>query len=156
MKLRNKKTGEIVDLLEIVRIDDISNEFYLRLSDNEGRTFKVGFNSLTELNEEWEDYDEEPKLYYYIAVDCEVMSKENKWFNEAQDEIGNRFETKEEAEKAVEKLKAWKRLKDKGFRITMQGCKGNAWLQANWGNLQGDYSDILLLFGGEDVNSLNS
>ena len=30
---------------------------------------------------------------------------------------GNCFETKEEAEKAVEKLKAWKRLKDKGFRF---------------------------------------
>ena len=65
---------------------------------------------------------------------------------------GYHFEpcTKEEAEKAVEKLKAWKRLKDKGFRVTMQGCKGNAWLQANWGNLQGDYSDVLLLFGGEE------
>jgi len=31
--------------------------------------------------------------------------------------IGNYFETKEEAEKAVEKLKAWKRLKDKCFRF---------------------------------------
>lgn len=28
--------------------------------------------------------------------------------------IGNYFETKEEAEKAIEKLKAWKRLRDKG------------------------------------------
>jgi hypothetical protein len=34
-------------------------------------------------------------------------------------QIGNYFETKEEAEKAVEKLKAWKRLKDKGFRFNM-------------------------------------
>lgn len=33
-------------------------------------------------------------------------------------QIGNYFKTKEEAEKAVEKLKAWKRLKDKGFRFT--------------------------------------
>lgn len=32
-------------------------------------------------------------------------------------EIGNYFETKEEAEKAVEQLKAWKRLKDKGFEF---------------------------------------
>ena len=29
--------------------------------------------------------------------------------------IGNYFETPEEAEKAVEKLEAWKRLKDKGL-----------------------------------------
>ena len=32
-------------------------------------------------------------------------------------QIGNYFETKEEAELAVEELKAWKRLKDKGFRF---------------------------------------
>ena len=32
-------------------------------------------------------------------------------------EIGNYFETREEAEKAVEKLKAWKRLKDKDFQF---------------------------------------
>lgn len=48
-----------------------------------------------------------------------------------------------------DKLKAWKRLRDKGFRVTLHGCKGNAWLHANWDNLQGDYSDVLLLFGGE-------
>lgn len=32
-------------------------------------------------------------------------------------EIGNYFETKEDAEKAVKKLKAWKRLKDNGFKF---------------------------------------
>ena len=31
--------------------------------------------------------------------------------------IGKYFETKEEAEKSVEKLKAWKRLKDNGFKF---------------------------------------
>ena len=31
--------------------------------------------------------------------------------------IGNHFETQEEAEEAVKKLKAWKRLKDKGFEF---------------------------------------
>ena len=120
MLLRNKKLGGIVDLIEIVRLDDLSNEFYLRLSDNEGRTFKVGFNSLAELNEEWEDY-EEPKKHYEILAMGAVMERENTedeiFRNQGQREIGNYFETKEEAEKAVEKLKAWKRLKDKGFRF---------------------------------------
>ena len=32
-------------------------------------------------------------------------------------EIGNCFQTKEEAERAVEKLKAWKRLKDSGLKF---------------------------------------
>ena len=36
-------------------------------------------------------------------------------YEENKKEIGNYFKTKEEAEKAVEKLKAWKRLKEHGF-----------------------------------------
>jgi hypothetical protein len=38
--------------------------------------------------------------------------------------IGNYFETKEEVEKAVEKLKAWKRLKDKGLKFEGWGIGG--------------------------------
>lgn len=38
------------------------------------------------------------------------MEKQRKQF-------GNYFNTREEAEKAVEKLKAWKQLKDKGFQV---------------------------------------
>ena len=75
------------------------------------------YNSLAELNEEWEDY-EEPKdgwcIDYYDAV--KVSPKYDALIKEAK-LIGNYFETKEEAEKAVEKLKAWKRLRDKGFRF---------------------------------------
>ena len=155
MQLRNKKTGEIVDLLEIVRIDDVSNEFYLRLSDNEGRTFKVGFNSLAELNEEWEDY-EEPKTFFSIYYDGTISE-----FKDGDDEqirdmkaIGNYFESEEEAEKAVEKLKAWKRLKDKGFRFTGWGCENQklyAKIRFNkkaWATET--EPDLDLLFGGEE------
>ena len=100
MKLRNKKTGEIVEW-------------------EHGPQYKLGkeYKSIKEFAEEWEDY-EEPKEYWYIDTDGEIM------FDNVEDdtvkvmrEIGNYFETKEEAEKAVEKLKAWKRLKDKGFRF---------------------------------------
>lgn len=35
----------------------------------------------------------------------------------ARKAIGNYFKTKEEAEKALKKLEAWKRMKDKGFRF---------------------------------------
>ena len=97
MKLRNKKTGKIKEVQPLAI---------------------GGFRSLTELNEEWEDY-EEPKEYWFIntyegtiverTIECfEMTDKERK-------EIGNYFETREEAEKAVEKLKAWKRLKDKDY-----------------------------------------
>ena len=104
MRLRNKKTGEI-------------NLGDLHLDD---------FNSLAELNEEWEDYHEEPKEYWCIREDAvvdkrpypivvECVEQDNR---DAMREIGNYFETKEEAEKAVLKLKVIKSLKDKGFKFT--------------------------------------
>lgn len=96
MRLKNKKTGEIVSL---------EGEL---LFDNEIMLLKQ-YSSLAELNEEWEDY-EEPKgiqcIYYVNHFDAAKI-----------DGVIIGFGTKEEAEKAVEKLKAWKRLKDKGFRF---------------------------------------
>lgn len=70
--------------------------------------------------------------------------------------IGNYFETKEEAEKAVEKLKAWERLKDKGFRFEgfgeVTGYTNGIAIYAKLDN-SGDYAeDLDLLFGGEDEN----
>lgn len=101
MKLRNKKTGEI-------------KEFAL-FDGNELQ----GGATLESLTEEWEDVPEESKEYWYIDCYGEVLHafyNGNEW-DERRKEIGNYFESKEEAERAVEKLKAWKRLKDKGFRF---------------------------------------
>ena len=79
------------------------------------------YNSLAELNEEWCDY-EEPEVGYIIdpmEVDC--VSEDDSGYEESDveraKELGIWFGTKEEAEKAVERLRAWKRLKDKGFRF---------------------------------------
>ena len=114
MKLRNKKTGEIV---EPCGINLINGRAFVRFDDEKG-TFKFEAHSLAELNEEWEDAPEEPKEYWYIDIDGGIMSD-----NVEDDtvkvmrEIGNYFDTREEAEQTVEKLKAWKRLKDKGFRF---------------------------------------
>lgn len=107
MKLRNKKTGEI--------IEKYPDKFVI----NSGEQIKQ-YNSLTELNEEWEDY-EEPKEYWYVSCDGRALkaTTDEDEYNEkhisGHKEIGNYFETREEAEEGVEKLKAWKRLKDKGF-----------------------------------------
>ena len=105
MKLRNKKTGEIVMVCKI------NPEPY------EARDFEC--SSLAELNEEWEDY-QEPEGHWYIDLDGEICSCVEELENDTikdMKQIGNYFKTKEEAEKAVEKLKAWKRLKDKGFKF---------------------------------------
>lgn len=104
MKLKNRKTGEIVEWFN--------------------NTDGVFPNSLAELNEEWCDY-EEPKEWFTInkfdGSIQEINDDTCAWTDEEKEsiaELGFRFETEEEAEKAVEKLKAFKRLKDKGFRFS--------------------------------------
>ena len=98
MKLRNKKTGEITNLSKIYD----------------------KYSKFEELLEEWEDYDE-PKKFWYIYGNYVLDDDINSSIATRMIPIGNYFETKEEAERAVEKLKAWKRLKAKGFRFN--SCK---------------------------------
>ena len=98
MKLRNKKTGKLVDINLSTNMLD---EDYI-----------TEYGSLEEFNEDWEDAPEEPKYIYYIdwKGNIQCSSIDNDWNSEKS--IGNYFETKEEAEQAVKKLKAWKLLKD--------------------------------------------
>lgn len=147
MKIRNKKTGEIKAV----------NKGVALIHYSDGTT--VGYNSLAELNEDWEDY-EEPKGYWYIdPMVCGVYYTKIKKDEDLYDfnkQIGNYFDTQEEAEKAVQKLKAWKRLKDKGFRFdgkTLDTAKrfGSIfyWLDEN--AYSEEYiADLDLLFGGEE------
>ena len=114
MKLRNKKTGEVVEVLEIITLNNIN---YFRFKDNYGNYKKV-FNSLKELNSEWEDY-EEPKGIWWLDNEGNAnhTSRVDNCCFKKNKQIGNYFKTKEEAEKAVEKLKAWQRLKDARIRF---------------------------------------
>jgi hypothetical protein len=118
MKLRNKKTGEI------------RTAFVQVVLENNHPAKPLEFNtqlSIAELNEEWEDF-EEPKDYWTIERNekgglfvhkVAEMSMLPDWIK-TDEEYGIKFATEEEAEKAVEKLKAWTRLKDKGFKF--RGC----------------------------------
>ena len=132
MKLKSKKTGEIVEATDFNIMSD--------------------YNSLAELQREWEDY-EEPEYYWYIDCDGEVYSSDRlvNFDLNRMSNIGNCFETLEEAEQAVEKLKAWKRLKDKGFEINDWAIADNYEIR-----LFGHYSragikdELDLLFGGEE------
>lgn len=107
MKLRNKKTGELATLVE--------NEDCLTLETDAGFHHYL---SLAELNKEWEDY-KESETFYIVEHRGEVGSRFRVGgeYEKKFKEIGNYFETREEAEKIVEKLKAWKRLKDNGFKF---------------------------------------
>jgi hypothetical protein len=156
MKLMNKKTGEIGYLI-------VGKGTDCHITNDEWEDCGI-YSSLAELNAEWEDY-EEPKEWWFI--DCTGLVKKGYGLlceqsrKECQ-EIGNYFETKEEAEKAVEKLMAWKRLKDKGFRfngvtpmeyfIRFTYDKPRQILdnQEHPEEAQQFNKDIRLLFGGEE------
>ena len=143
MKLRNKKTGEIRDGEDVI-IENLRKN---------GSTLEA--INLEEIREDWEDY-EESTGYWYIDFDGDILSCVEDFDEETDEErksIGNYFETKEEAERAVEKLKAWKRLKDKGFRF---GGISNYKISFEFeervmkkGEVFAPQKDLNLLFGGE-------
>lgn len=154
MRLRNKKTGDIAEVLT----DSIAVNVLMDQHD-----ITAYYTSLAELNEEWEDY-EEPKEYYWVDYDGKVKTFLDLYeWQDKMKEIGNYFETREEAEKAVEKLKAWKTLKDKGFRFTLTPGVGslditpgkfqieiNADMPEKWFCCDAVQKDLDLLFGGEE------
>lgn len=110
MKLRNKKTGGLANINELCVYTDAGFHDY---------------SSLAELCDEWEDH-EEPKEYCCIDDWGDICKgkSDTDCYLEDKKAIGNYFETQEEAEKAVEKLKAWKRLKDKGFKFELWDYDG--------------------------------
>ena len=138
MKLKNKKTGEIATLT-------MSNngESLMLMQDGKMLVYDVRLSDL----KEWEDVPKKPKgIQFIYRTDHFGKAKVNGVFIV--------FETKEEAERAVEKLKAWKRLKDKGFEFAGRD-------KPNYGeefiikcHLPADTlvidvaSDLQLLFGG--------
>ena len=150
MKLRNKKTGEIAVIRETIHLT----------KENDICCGMGSYNSLAELNEEWEDY-EGPVGYWYVTeqgipgrINFDWDTKES---IENHKEIGNYFETYKEAERAVEKLKAWKRLKDKGFRFEKwQNVRAGESVSPIWFYFEKDTKledvngELNLLFGGED------
>lgn len=143
MKLRNKLTHEI----NIVKVDDD----YFKIYKDDGE-FVCPVN-LKELNEGWEEYYEETNVHYSINQFGDVIDEVDGYMNETIDEmkkIGNYFNSREEAEKAVEKLKAVKRLKDKGFEFC-GWCEDIGFRFTKSGAWQTEVQpDLDLLFGGEE------
>ena len=142
MKLRNKKTGEMADLTL-----SHNGETLLLVQDGETLAYDVDLEYLVN---NWEDY-EEWKEYWFIDADFGICGgKHTGEPPKYKYEIGNYFETKEEAERAVEKLKAWKRVKDKGFEFEGgdDACISYKTDIENW-SMQ-DLQDFKTLFGGEE------
>lgn len=160
MKLRNKKTGEIAEW-------DFGNWYQHILNPDNKEAYECTLSEFmdrtVEFREEWKDY-EEPKSFWTIntTFDCaepivSVIEISKRYYDDKDAKsIGNYFETKEEAEKAVEKLKAWKRLKDFGcgfilddhFAVKFVGPDARKITSAEEQKSLSD--NYKLLFGGED------
>lgn len=164
MRLKNKKTGEIVEVESLYLTQNQELQLTFTNEKNERKLYMTG--KISTFENEWEDVPEEPKDYYFIrseslTVGYSPISNTRSCKN--RKEIGNYFETKEEAEKTVEKLKAWKRLKDKGFRFKLSPAVGsldinpdkfqieiNADMPAKWFCCDAVQKDLDDCFGGEE------
>lgn len=108
MRLRNKKTGEIkpAEAREdgIYLYDETTEQWYKYELD---------------LLAKWWEYYEEPKEYWFISSSGKPHTFEgaDDYFTPGRKEIGNYFSSREEAEKAVEKLKALAEAKEDGLKI---------------------------------------
>lgn len=147
-QVKNRSTGDIGELdfdskegvFIVVRYDLLTKV-----------TSKSYYKNLKDLDEEWEDY-KEPKEYWHIFGTNITKTQEglDEVYDKRNKQIGNYFETREEAEKAVECLRAWKRLKDNGFKFTayqLQELNIKFFLDHGYTKM-GD--DLDLLFGGEE------
>ena len=143
MKLRNKKTGEIGEL------QITEKHCAVAVGNGTASCGIVIYNSLAELNAEWEDYVE-PK-----DDATRVITSFIHYVEEADDS----FCCDKSVKNLVEKLKAWKRLKDKGFRFKGwtidDGLRISICTNADEDDIYNDDKrrikpDLDLLFGGED------
>lgn len=112
--------------------------------------------------EEWFEEVEQESYWCVDYLECGVDKLTVDYGDTEQDDfnesIGNKFETEKQAEEAVEKLKAWKRLKDKGFKVDLWDYDGGNYQERiKTGRILfrvKDYEendkDLDLLFGGEE------
>lgn len=111
MKLRNKKTGEIIETHAI--FENAFGNIRIRKKGEAVVSYPYEYNSLAELNNDWEDVPEEVKTYFYISTDGYISESSDRDFILATNrkEFGNYFETSEQAKLALDKIKAWQEIK---------------------------------------------
>ena len=162
MKLRTKFQDEDFDYGEVVDAEFINSKdkITVRMKAKKGGIHTFYYQTLKEFYEDFED-GEEYESYWYIGTDGLVQTRGFRLMRPTQTDemrmkIGNHFETKEDAMLAVKKLKAWKRLKDKGFRFIRIDKPNYGETFAIIACLPKDTlvidtaKDIDLLFGGEE------
>ena len=111
--IRDKETGEIR------KLHDGFITLFLKDENQIDDPDFIRYRSIKELCDKWEDVPEKPKEYWYL--DCygmvlRALYSGNEW-DERRKLIGNYFLSREEAEKAVKKLKALTKAKEDGLKI---------------------------------------
>lgn len=148
-KLQNKQTGEIGCL--VCSFEKTPEKLTVVECIDERRGSKVWYyDTLAELNDDWEDYEEPEKT---IEITPPLTKDDTTVLID--------FPTHEEAKEATEKLKAWKRLKDKGFKFTDWNCPcrelefivdEDKFFKASGEVNEETRADLDLLFGGEECH----
>lgn len=122
MRLKTKFQDEDFDLGEVVEANVYyggSGRIKVIAEPAKGGMITFYFETLKGMNEMFEDATEEPEEWYIN----EYNEPEKVGFGSPIDdieslrEIGFLFKTEKETELAIRKCKAWKRLRDKGFRF---------------------------------------
>lgn len=157
MRLRTKFQDKDFELGEVVDAQiayACLQRMKIEAKDKEGEFHSFYYDSIKDFTDHWEDASEEPEEHYFISNCGEVKpEKGHSLHRDQRIKIGNDFESKEEAEAAVDRLKAWKRLRDKGFEF--DGWKrderyyGDFTITAT-DQISCDDKDLELLFGGEE------
>ena len=148
-KLKNRKSG-IIGKLHY----SPDKEYCFTVVTEDPADIEI-YKTLEELSKTWTDH-EEPKEYW--AIDCfspdgELVSQFGRCSEriiENRKKIGNCFSSKEEAEKAVEKLKAWKRLEDRHFKFDDYDILNQTVTWSASREYDQYENDIKLLFGDEE------
>ena len=163
IQLRNKKSGKIATLvvdgaLKYVQAFAVEDDSMERLGE---------YKTLAELNAEWEDAPEEveDEIYWFIdAYGNIVQNKITKHYGdrytdmsydyERQKQIGNHFESEEEAIKARDKLFAWKRIEENLVSLHWQDEKDGKF--SVWGQFYGNMltNDAILNIHRKDLDLL--
>lgn len=149
MKVISRKDHKLIGNLIVDGAYKYVSKF--AIEDDKGNRI-AEYDSIEALYRDFKDY-EEPKWDWYIDWDGEIKQCDNRV------DALLKFETKEEAEKAVEKLKAWTRLEDKGFRFDGwtidDGLRISICTNTDSEGIYDDdkkemKKDLDLLFGGEE------
>lgn len=164
MKLKTKFQDEAFKLGEVADVDIATmpdGRIKAQAVAKSGGVHTFFYDDLKTFANDWEDYEDEHLYVISAEISCGyecVLKDDYATLCDTAIELGIGFKTEEEAKKAVEKLKAWKRVKDGGitFKNWTTNQTGTIDCFATWGdNIPPSrknptlLDDLDLLFGGE-------